>query len=208
MSRAPVQPEPLHLGRDGHAARGRPRARPPRYGHGCRTRRQSSGSIENSSTRSGRVIFASTASRAERSVPGRVATPSRASSSTRSGSFHVRKSANSSAPIRNTGSSRRSASSASTVRAYGSSATSASSSGANASSARNSRMRGSVSTSLWPGSATTRTSNRSSRKCRTAASASATCPTCGGSNAPPRIPVAPPTPIRAPRRRSRPASPS
>ena len=49
---------------------------------------------------------ASTASSA-RAEPGRVATPSRASSSTRSGSFHVGKAANSSAPTRNTGSSSR-----------------------------------------------------------------------------------------------------
>ena len=65
----------------------------------------SSGLIENSSTRSGRDSCESTASTAARSVPGRVATPSRASSSTRSGSFQVRNAANSSAPMRNSGSS-------------------------------------------------------------------------------------------------------
>ena len=48
-----------------------------------------------------------------------------------------------------------------------------------------------VSTSLCPGSATTRTSRRSSPKCSIASRASATCPLWGGSKAPPRIPTAP-----------------
>ena len=46
-----------------------------------------SGSISKNETRSGRSSRASTASSRPRSTPGRVATPSRASSSTRSGSF-------------------------------------------------------------------------------------------------------------------------
>ena len=75
--------------------------------------------------------------------------------------------------------------------ANGSRETSASSRAANASSARVSLISGAVSTSLCPGSATTRTSSRSRRKWSTASRASATCPSWGGSKAPPRIPTVP-----------------
>ena len=61
---------------------------------------------------------------------------------------------------------------------------------ANASSASSEPGLGGVSTSLWPGSATTRTSRRSSPKWSIASRASATWPLCGGSKAPPRIPTA------------------
>ena len=75
-------------------------------------------------------------------MPGRVAAPIRASSSTRSGRVHVGNAASSSAPSRKTGSASCSASSESTVRANGSSDTSATSIGANASSASSSRSAG------------------------------------------------------------------
>ena len=77
-----------------------------------------------------------------RSVPGRVAAPMRASSSTRSGRVQVGNATSSSAPSRKTGSSRPSASSESTVRANGSSDTSASAIAAKASSARRSLISG------------------------------------------------------------------
>ena len=92
---------------------------------------------------SGRESEAITPPRSARSVPGRVAAPIRASSSTRSGRTQVGKAASSSAPSRKRGSSSPSASSESTVRAKGSRETSATSIEANASSASCSRSSGS-----------------------------------------------------------------
>ena len=92
---------------------------------------------EEDSLRAGRASAAPTSSR-PRSKPGRVATPSRVSSSTASGSFQVRKSTNWSAPMRKMGSSNRSLRSRSTVRGYGSSRTSSSGNAARASSSRTS----------------------------------------------------------------------
>ena len=96
-----------------------------------------------------------TASRTARSMPGRVAAPIRASSSTRSGRIQVGKAASSSAPSRNTGS---------RARAPRASRPCARTDRARPRRPRSTRTRArepggaqrAVSTSLWPGSATTR----------------------------------------------------
>ena len=147
------------------------------------------GVIGNTSTLSGRDNEPIVRSRSTRPVPGRVATPIRAISRTRSGRVQAGNETSSSAPIRKTGSSRSRSSSDSTVRAKGSSDTSTSRIGANASSASARRICGAVSTTLCPGSATTRTSSRPRAKWPTASRARARCPLCGGSKAPPRIPT-------------------
>ncbi len=133
-----------------------------RHGGEAHARRSARGRSRRS-----RPDRAARAGRARRRVaslgkPGRVATASRASSSTAPGSFQRAKSQNSSAPIRKIGSSHSGcARSRSTVRGVGSSSTSSPGNAARASCRRNSAG---VSTCLWPGSAETSTSSRSSRE--------------------------------------------
>ena len=189
-SRGAIQAEAVDLGRDGggdEAVDRQPRRDPVAD---LRRRDVERRDREELDPVGPRRAWRTTRSSSARSVPGRVAAPMRASSSTRSGRVQVGNAASSSAPIRKTGSSRPSASSESTVRANGSSDTSASSIVAKASSAsakpdlrrrvdvlvaRDRRRRGRAAAS--------------SRKWSIASRASATCPLCGGSKAPPKIPT-------------------
>src|SRR6476646_5427143 len=141
------------------------------------------GSISKKKTRSGCASPASTCSIRWRGKPGRVATARRTRSRISSGSFHARKSANSSAPIRKTASRHSGwARSVSIVRACVSSTTS---SAGNAARASRRRRSAGVSTCLWPGSADTRTTSGSISSSSFARRASSTWPRCGGSNEPP-----------------------
>ena len=151
----------------------------------------SSWSIGNSSTRSGCRACRAPIGGDRGSVPGRIATPIRASSRTRSGCFQV--GTRRTRPPRSGRADRRNprASSESTVRPCGSSATSAWSIGWKASSVSRSRTAAGVATALWPGCSTTRTSSLSRSNRAIAPRARARWPLCGGSNAPPRMPVPP-----------------